>query len=128
MRASLFLLVLLAAPAFAVTFETPLPDPAREAAAQRVIHQLKCVVCEGQSLAESDAPFAHQMRLEIRRQIGSGLNEAEAVAYFRERYGDRILLTPPFSPATYMLWFAPLLLVVAGIGLWARAARKVRHD
>lgn len=103
----------------AVTIEKKLADPAQEQIAQTVIHQLKCVVCEGQALADSDATFAREMRAEIRRMASTGDSAATITEYFRSRYGTQILLTPPMQASTLPLWFAPLLLVVmGGIFLW----------
>lgn len=119
--------LLLAAAAQAVTIERPLDDPAQEAIARAVIGQLHCVVCEGQALADSDATFAREMRAEIRRMAGEDKSEAEIIAFFRERYGAQILLTPPVAASTLPLWAAPLLFVgLGGLVLW-RATRARRN-
>ncbi len=89
-----------------------------------MFHELKCVVCEGQSLAESDADFAVAMRAHIRRMVGEGSSKQQVRDYFTARYGDRVLLNPPLNPATLLLWFGPLLLIFLGaIFLW----RNTRH-
>lgn len=125
MRASLVCLLLLwCAGAQAVTIEQKLPDAAQEQVAQAVIKKLKCVVCEGQALADSDATFAREMRHEIRRMAGEGASEKQITDYFRTRYGTRILLTPPVEASTLPLWLAPLALVLIGaVFLW-RVTRK----
>lgn len=106
--------------------ETPLPDGAQEAQAQTLFHDLKCVVCEGQSLAESHADFAAAMRADIRARLQAGDDAPTIRDYYRARYGDAILLTPPLKPSTAALWFAPLLLVIAGGALiWRK--RKEPH-
>lgn len=116
--------LLLTTHAFAATIEQPLPNPAQEAQARTLFHALKCVVCEGQSLAESDAALAAQMRARIRAMVAEGKSEAEILAFFRASYGDRILLTPPLQADTYLLWLAPLfLLTIGGIILW-RVTRR----
>jgi cytochrome c-type biogenesis protein CcmH len=125
MRASLLIFCLLmAAPAMAVTIEKPLSDPVQEQVARNAIGQLKCVVCEGQALGDSDATFAREMRDEIRRMAAGGKSEKEILDYFRSRYGARILLTPPVEADTLPLWLAPLFLVaIGGLFLW-RATRR----
>lgn len=117
-RALLTLLFCLAAHgAFAVTIEQPLADPAQEATAQATFRELKCVVCEGQALGESDAPLAQQMRAEVRGMVGEGKSEAEVLAFFRAHYGERILLNPPVEPVTFLLWLMPLILLLVGAGI-----------
>ncbi len=111
--------------ALAVTVDKPLADPVQEAAAQSLFHTLKCVVCEGQSLADSDATLAIQMRVLIRSMLGDGKSEDEVLAFFRTRYGDRITLAPPVTERTFALWFAPLaLLAVGALALWRMTRRQ----
>jgi cytochrome c-type biogenesis protein CcmH len=104
----------------AFTPEHPLENPAQEAAAQSLFHALRCVVCEGQSLAESDATLARQMRSEIRRMLDRGQTESEVKTFFQTRYGDAVLMSPPLTSNTYILWGAPLILLAAGITLMLR--------
>lgn len=121
LRTSLLALLCMAGAAHALVLDRPLPDAQQEAQAQQLFHALRCVVCEGQSLAESDATFAQQMRAEIRRMITDGKSEPAVRAYFTERYGARILLTPPVEPSTYLLWGMPVLLLgIASVLLWPR--------
>lgn len=130
MRTKLIVLMaLLAFPAYALVLDTPLTDAAQERTAQRLFHDMKCVVCEGQSLAESDAQFAQQMRAHIRRMLADGATEHEVRTYFVTRYGERILLTPPVNRHTYLLWAAPLLLVFGGgLILWRNTRHSVGDD
>lgn len=100
--------------AHALLAEDPLPNATQERQAQQLFADMKCVVCEGQSLAASDAPFARQMRASIRHMVADGQTPAQIRHYFTARYGDAILLTPPLAPRTYLLWWAPLLLVLLG--------------
>lgn len=79
-----------------------------------MFNDLRCVVCEGQSVADSDAVLAAQMRAEVRELVNEGKSRDEVLAYFRERYGDDILMTPPLKPRTWLLWGAPLLLLLGG--------------
>lgn len=124
-RASIIAALLLAASsAQALVVEPALPDRQQEQAAQQLFHDMKCVVCEGQSLAESDAAFAQQMRGHIRRMIAKGNTPQQVRDYFAQRYGDQILLTPPLAPRTALLWAAPLLLVLGGgVMLWRTLRR-----
>lgn len=125
MRVSVLLAVLLfAGAASAVTIEPRLADAAQEDVAQRVIAQLNCVVCEGQALADSDATFAREMRAEIRRMAEEGQSETAILHYFEQRYGARILLTPPLEGSTALLWLAPALFVLGGGALLWRNRRR----
>ena len=117
--------LLFASPAYAVSIEPPLANAAQEAIARQAIAQLRCVVCEGQSLADSDAGFAREMRNEVRRMASEGQSEREILAYFRDRYGATILLTPPVEGDTLLLWAGPaLLLVLGGALVWRHTARR----
>lgn len=100
--------------ALAATIEQPLADRAQEQMALSIIRELKCVVCEGQSLADSDAALAKQMRAHVRKLIAEGNSREDVVEFFRSRYGDQILLTPPLKSNTLLLWLAPLLLLLGG--------------
>ena len=114
--------------AHAATIDAPLMDAAQEKTAQATFRELRCVVCEGQSLAESDATLAIQMRAHVRALIAQGKTEEEILAYFGARYGEHILLTPPMEGKTALLWLAPLVLL--GIGSYAvwRATRPKNGD
>lgn len=109
------------AAAQAFTPEPALKDAREEASAQTLFHELRCVVCDGQSLAESDATLARQMRSEIRRRVREGQSEKQIRLFFLERYGDTILMSPPLKPHTYPLWCAPLILLLMGaLIVWRR--------
>lgn len=126
MRRSLIALIgmLFCVAAHAASIEQPLASSADEARARAIFHELKCVVCEGQSLADSDAALAKQMRARVRDMVANGASTPEILSFFRERYGDRILLTPPWARATALLWLAPvLLLLIGGMVMW-RATRN----
>lgn len=96
---------------------TQLPDPAKEAAAQRLMLEVRCLVCQGQSVADSDASMASDMRALIRQRIAAGESADDVRAWLIERYGDYITYNPPLSPATALLWALPLLAIVAGLWL-----------
>lgn len=115
-------MVFIAASAQALVIDTRLDDPAREAQAQELFHDLRCVVCEGQSLAESDAVFAQQMRREIREQLQNGDSPQAIKDYFVARYGAQILQSPPLAANTYFLWAMPVLFLL--IGAWLMRPRR----
>lgn len=108
--------------AHALVIDTKLGDPAQEAHAQQLFHALRCVVCEGQSLAESDAVFAQQMRSEIRTRLKQGDSPDAVKAYFVERYGAQILQAPPLAANTYFLWAMPVLFLL--IAAWLMRPRR----
>jgi cytochrome c-type biogenesis protein CcmH len=116
-KAALAVFVLLAAsePAFAVEPSEMLDDPALEARAQDISGQLRCVVCQNQTIDDSDAPLAHDMRLLVRERLLAGDSNQQVVGYIVDRYGNFVLLRPPFQANTWLLWFAPF--VVLGLAL-----------
>lgn len=120
--------LLLAHTAFATTIEQPLPNAAQEKTARAIFHELKCVVCEGQSLADSNATLAVQMRDHVRRLLRDGKNEQQVLSEFQKSYGDKILLTPPVEPTTYLLWLAPLLLLGIGSIIVVRSTRTTNDE
>lgn len=111
---ALFLCSLCAGPAFAVTGPDKLSDPRLEARAVALQKQLRCVVCQGQSLDESNAPLAADLRRVIRLQILKGDSDRQVEEYLVARYGDFILMKPPLQPDTYLLWFGPLGILLIG--------------
>lgn len=111
------LLLALAAPA---TADTPLPDPAREAQAQALMRTLRCIVCQHESIAESQADVAVEMRAIVREQLRGGATPAEVKTYLVSRYGDWVSFAPPVAGRALPLWLAPLLLLGLG-GLLARS-------
>lgn len=121
-----FIVALFSTAALAITLDTPLPDAAQEAQARVIFEELRCVVCEGQSLAESNAALAVQMRVHVREMVHAGKREPEILAFFRERYGDTILMQPPVTVRTVALWLSPFaFLMLGGWFLWKRTGREV---
>lgn len=104
--------------------DVPLADPAAEDKARALMHELRCLTCQNQSIADSGAAQAQAMRLEVRERIAAG-EEPEAVrAFFVERYGDWVSFSPPARMDTVLLWAAPLLFLALGLGLvWKRIRR-----
>jgi cytochrome c-type biogenesis protein CcmH len=86
--------------------------------------QLRCVVCQNQTIADSSAPLALQLKGEVRRQLAAGRSEAQVTEFLTQRYGDFVLYRPPFKPSTWLLWAGPALLLAAGIALLARIVRR----
>ena len=101
------LLLGLVGTAFAVDPGEKLADPALEARARAIAAELRCLVCQNQSIDDSDAPLAKDLRLLLRERLSAGASDAEAKAYIVSRYGDFVLLRPPLKPQTLLLWGAP---------------------
>lgn len=89
-------------------------DKELESRAQDLYRQIRCVVCEGQSLAGSQAPMARAMRARIRQALEAGKSNAEILQEFQNRYGDKVLMHPPVRRDTYLLWAAPFLILLIG--------------
>jgi cytochrome c-type biogenesis protein CcmH len=101
-----------------------LADPALEARARALSLGLRCLVCQNQSIDDSNAPLARDLRLVLRERLKAGDTDDEVTAYLVQRYGEFVLLRPPFSAATLLLWAAPALLLLAGLVLAARQLRR----
>lgn len=128
MRAAAIALLLIAAsPALAEPPpppDVPLENPVLEARAKAVMAELRCLTCQNQSIADSNAAQAQAMRMEVRDRIAAG-EEPEAVrAFFVERYGDWVSFVPPARNDTALLWAAPLLFLALGVALVARRFRR----
>jgi cytochrome c-type biogenesis protein CcmH len=108
----------LAGTAYAVDPDEMLKDPAQETRAEAIGRQLRCPVCKTESIEESDADFTHDLRRVVREQVASGKTDAQVLNFMHDRYGDFILLRPPFKPTTWALWLAPPALLVLG-GIFA---------
>lgn len=122
MRTVAPILLMLAAPAFGQgSGPTPalanrqLPDPAKEAEAMRLMHSLRCIQCQGQSIADSDAPMAGTMRAEVRQQIAEGQKPDAIRDWMIGRYGEWVSFEPDMKGAGLLLWIAPLLIFLAAI-------------
>jgi cytochrome c-type biogenesis protein CcmH len=119
----------LAGGALAVTPDEKLDDPALEARARSLSAGLRCMVCQNQSIDDSDAPLAHDLRVLLRERIAAGDTDAEVVDFLVARYGEFILLTPRLSVRTVLLWSAPVvLLVLGGVVAWGAMRRKPAAD
>jgi cytochrome c-type biogenesis protein CcmH len=96
---------------------TQLRDPGQEAEATRLMHTLRCLVCQGQSIADSDAEMAGDMRAMVRRRIEAGETPDAIRSWLVDRYGNWVTYDPPVEPVTWPLWAAPILLLAAGFFL-----------
>ena len=115
MRRLVFLLVLLLAPpAFAVEPDEMLDDPALEQRARDLSAEIRCVVCQNESIDSSNAEIAHELRVLVRERLVAGDSDREVRDYLVARYGDYVLLRPPMKPQTYLLWYGPFVVLLLG--------------
>ena len=117
---------LAAGPGLAFTPDEPLADSALEARARALHAELRCLVCQGQSIADSNAPLAQDMRAIVRERIAAGENDDSVRGFLTDRYGDFVLLDPPVKPETYALWFGPAAVFVAGAAIAFALLRRTR--
>ncbi len=121
----LVLLALLAPlPAVAVQPDEVLQNPALEARARDISKHLRCLVCQNQSIDDSDADLARDLRIVVRDRLKAGDSDAQVMAYITARYGDFVLLKPPFKPATWILWFGPAAILLVGVASIAVYLRR----
>ena len=124
----LVLIAVLASPAaFAVQPDEIMSDPAREMRARELSRELRCMVCQNQSIDDSDAPLARDLRLLVRERIASGDSDAQVIDFLVARYGEFVLLKPRLKPHTLLLWLLPpLALAAGGLALWAGSRRRAK--
>lgn len=91
-------------------------DPALEQRMLKLAEELRCLVCQNESLASSRADLAVDLRRDLREQLKAGKSDKEVIAFLTERYGDFVLYKPPVKPVTWLLWFGPFLLLLGGVG------------
>jgi cytochrome c-type biogenesis protein CcmH len=111
----LWLLVWQPIAVFAETAQPTTNDPVANKRAVHLADQLRCLVCQNQTIADSNAELAVDLRRQIREQIAQGRSDAQIVDFMVERYGDFVLYRPPLKPVTVLLWFGPPLLLLLGI-------------
>ena len=122
---SLAICLLLASSAQAVQPDEVLPDPALEARARAISEGLRCLVCQNQSIDDSDAPLAKDLRLLVRERLKAGDSDGEVIEYVVARYGEFVLLKPRFTPHTWLLWLAtPALFLVALLVIFLAYRRR----
>lgn len=121
---ALLMVIALMLPAMAVTPQERLADPAMEMRAREVSAGLRCLVCQNQSIDDSEAPLAKDLRLLVRDRINAGDTNNQVTAFVVARYGEYVLLTPPFGLHTALLWLGPGLIFLAGaFGVWRMRRR-----
>ena len=104
-----------------------LADPAREARARALFRDVRCLVCQSQSIDESDAPLAHDLRQVIRQQVAAGRSDADIERFLTSRYGQFVLLSPKPSLGNAILWIGPVIVIIAGVAaLIVRGRRRDR--
>ena len=111
--------------AYAVQPDEIMADPAKEARARDLSRELRCMVCQNQSIDDSDAPLARDLRLLVRERIAGGDSDKQVIDFLVARYGEFVLLKPRFSPHTLLLWLLPpLALAGGGLALWYYSRRR----
>ncbi len=125
--AFLALCALWAPAAQAFSPDRPLADAALESRALVLHDMLRCMVCQGQAISDSNAALAQDMRAVVRQRIAEGESDEEVLRFLTDRYGDYILLNPPIKPATYALWFGPAAAFALGVGLVWHTLRRRRR-
>src|ERR1700733_15851155 len=131
---ALFLAAVLLLVGFATLAVEPrerLTDPAQEARARNISSQLRCLVCQNESIDDSGADLAHDIRVFVRERLTAGDTNAQAMQAIVSRYGSFVLLKPPVEPATYVLWYGPPLLLAAGLAgtlVWLKRRQSTPAD
>src|SRR5215203_1317985 len=125
---SMLLLCLIAPLATAKDAQPAGDDPAIEQRLAKLSHELRCLVCQNETLADSRAPLAEDLRREIREQMKAGKSDEQILAFLTARYGQFILFRPQITPATYLLWFGPFIILLAGLALLFRYIKQRRDS
>ncbi|HJZ20452.1 MAG TPA: cytochrome c-type biogenesis protein [Bradyrhizobium sp.] len=113
--------------AFAVLPDEIMPDPAKEARARDLSRELRCMVCQNQSIDDSEAPLARDLRILVRERIAAGDSDAQVIDFLVARYGEFVLLKPRLERQTLLLWLLPpLALAAGGLALWRNSRRRAR--
>jgi cytochrome c-type biogenesis protein CcmH len=115
-------------PAWAVQPDEILSDPALEARARALSHELRCMVCQNQSIDDSDAPLARDLRILVRERLQAGDSDRQVLDFLTARYGDFVLLNPRFTPQTLLLWIAPAGALLGGALVLFVLARRQRRS
>ena len=124
MAKCLLLLLLLCAGAMAKEAAPVAADPALEARVVAITAELRCLVCQNQTIADSTSGLADDLRNQVREQLRKGASDAQVLAFMTERYGDFVLYRPPFKASTALLWVGPTALLVIGLGALVLVLRR----
>lgn len=123
----LVVLLCVSLPAFAVQPDEVLPDAAMEARARVISKQLRCLVCQGEDIDESAAGLARDLRLLVRERLTAGDSDQQVLDFVQSRYGDYVLMKPPVTPRTWVLWLTPALMLLGGfVVVWRQMAHRGR--
>jgi cytochrome c-type biogenesis protein CcmH len=122
------LLLAIAGAAFAQSSEIAKPDPAIERRMKALAEELRCLVCQNQTIADSNAPLALDLRNQIRAQIAEGRTDTQIRDYMTDRYGDFVLYRPPFKATTAILWVGPFAMVALGVVVFLFVVRRRRAE
>ncbi len=121
---AMFAVIVLAMPALAVEPDEILADPTLEARARHISAGLRCLVCQNQSIDDSNAPLARDLRLLVRERLKAGDSDSQVMRFIEDRYGEFVLLRPPFDARTLLLWLAPFLVLASAIVVALRLFRS----
>jgi len=126
MRVSLIIIIiaLFCSPVLALNIEDKLEDPALEKRAEEVFSNIRCMVCAGESIADSRADLAKDLRAVVRTKIKEDYTNNQVLDYVSQHYGDSILMRPPLNPNTYLLWFGPLIILATGFAIMLLFIKK----
>jgi cytochrome c-type biogenesis protein CcmH len=113
----LVLALLMTRVVFAIDHEAAFPDVERQARYDHIVHQLRCLVCQNETIADSGVDLAADLRNQVREMIKSGRSDEDIYKYMTDRYGDFVLYNPPVEPRTWLLWAAPVLFVLIGLSV-----------
>ena len=128
MRVSILILLLISLLAPALAKEAkPVEDPQIEQRMQALTQQLRCLVCQNETLADSRADLAEDLRRQVREQMKAGKSDQEIIAFLTQRYGNFVLYKPPVQPTTYLLWFGPFVFLLGGTLLLYRYVKHRRE-
>ena len=105
-------------------FDQSIADPELAARFESLTRELRCLVCQNQTIADSHAPLATDLRRQVHSMLERGASDREIIEFMTARYGDYVLYKPSLTPLTLLLWFGPFLLLGAACGLWWRAVRR----
>jgi cytochrome c-type biogenesis protein CcmH len=125
---SLLLLCCIAPVVNAKEAQSSADDPVIEKRLMNLSQELRCLVCQNETLADSRADLAEDLRREIREQMKAGKTDREIIAFLTQRYGDFVLYRPPVKPTTYLLWFGPFVLLLVGLAILFRYVKQRRDS
>lgn len=126
-RCFAILVALLAQPLHAGEAAPAAADPALEARVMRISEELRCLVCQNQTIADSNADLARDLKNQVREMLGRGMSDRQVIEFMVQRYGDFVLYRPPVKQTTWLLWFGPFLLFAVGLAVLLRKLQARRR-